>query len=96
VAFARESEPDTEEMRLAQGNLVRALDPLARGESALIDEPTVDPDEPSQLDVLRVVCAEDRRSVVAVPEDDLDLIGRPGVCERREGEREHEQHRNYQ
>jgi hypothetical protein len=42
------------------------------------------------------VRAEDRRAVVAVPEDDLDLIGGPGVRERGEREHDHEQYRNYQ
>jgi hypothetical protein len=83
-------------VRLAECHLVDALDALIGSESTLVHELAVDPDEPAELDVRRVVRAEDRRSVVAVPEDDLDLIGRPGVGERGEREHDHEQYRSYQ
>jgi hypothetical protein len=83
-------------VRLSECDVVDALDALVGSEPTLVHEPAVDPDEPAELDIRRVVRAEDRRAVVAVPEDDLDLIGGPGVRERGEREHDHEQYRNYQ
>jgi hypothetical protein len=83
-------------VRLAGCDVVDALNALVGSEPTLVLEPAVDPDEPAELDVRRVVRAKDRGPVVAVPEDDLDLIGGPGVCERGVREHDHEQYRNYQ
>jgi hypothetical protein len=93
-AIAGQAESDPEEVGLSQGHLVRPFDSLARGESALVDQASVDPDEPAEVYVLGVVRAEDRRPIVAVPEDHLDLIGRTRVGERWEGDRQRQQHRN--
>jgi hypothetical protein len=79
---------------LSQRHLVRPLDPFAGGQSALIDQSSVDPDEPTELNILGVVRSEDRRPILAVPEDHLDLVGRARVGERRNGGRQREQHRN--
>ena len=81
-------------MRLSQRHLVRPLDALTGSESALIDETSVDPDDPAEIHILGVVRSEDRRPILAISEDDLDLIGRTRVGQRRDGDRQGEQHRN--
>lgn len=93
---SRQAESDAEEVRLPQRHLVGSLDPPTGSESALIDEQSVDPDQPAEFDLLGVVGSEDRRPILAVPQDHLHLIGRTRVGERREGERECEQQRNQQ
>jgi hypothetical protein len=59
------------------------LDPFARVEPPLLDEPSIDPDQVPQRLVLGVVGADERRSVIAIPGDHHDLVRRSRISLRR-------------
>ena len=82
----RQSEPDPIEVGLSERHLVRPLDPLARLESSLLHEPSVDPDQVPQRLVLGVVGADDRRSIIAITCDHHDLVRRSRIRLRRDCE----------
>ena len=79
----REAEPDPVEVRLSERHHVRPLDPFARVEPSLLDEPSVDPDQVPQRSVLGVMGADDRRSVIAITCDHHDLVRRSRIRLRR-------------
>ena len=92
----RQAEPDPVEMRLSERHHVRPLDPLAGFEPSLLDEPPVDPDQVPQRLVLRVVSADERRSVVATPGDHHHLVRRPRISLRRHCENDKNTHAEQQ
>jgi hypothetical protein len=92
----REAEPDPIEVGLPERNLVRPLDPLAGFEPSLLDESSVDPDQVPQRLVLGVVCADDRRSVIAVPGDHHDLVRRSRISLRGHCENDDSTHTQQQ
>jgi hypothetical protein len=92
----RQAEPDPVEVRLSERHLVRPLDPLARVEPSLLDEPSVDPDQVPQRLVLGVVGADDRRSVIAVSGDHHDLVRRSRISLRRRCENDDSTHTQQQ
>jgi len=82
----RQAEPDPEEVGLAERLRVRSLDPFAGGQSPLLHESSVDPDEVPQRLVLGVVCADDRRWVITGSRDHHDFVRRSRVGMCRHGE----------
>jgi hypothetical protein len=79
----RQAEPDPIEVRFSERHLVRSLDPFAGGESPLLDESSVDPDQVPQRLVLGVVGADERGSVIAIAGDHHDLVRRSRISLRR-------------
>jgi len=92
----RETEPDPVEVGLSERHNVGSLDPLARGEPALLDEASVDPDQVPQRLVLGVVGADERRSVIAVSGDHHDLVRRSRISLRRRCENDKNTHAEQQ
>ena len=82
----RQTEPDPEEVGLSERLRVRPLDAFAGGQSPLLDDPSVDPDQVPQRLVLGVVRTDDRRWVIAGTRDHHDFVrrSRVGVCRDRE------------
>ena len=92
----RQAEPDPEEVGLAERLRVRSLDPFAGGQSPLLHESSVDPDEVPQRLVLGVVGADDRRSVIATTGDHHDLVRRSRISLRRRCENDESTHAEQQ
>jgi hypothetical protein len=92
----RQAEPDPVEVGFSERHLVRPLDPLARVEPSLLDEPSVDPDQVPQRFVLGVVGADERRSVIAVPGDHHDLVRRSRISLRWRCENDKNTHNEQQ
>ena len=92
----REAEPDPIEVGFSERHVVRPLDPLARVEPSLLDEPSVDPDQVPQRLVLGVVGADERRSVIAISGDHHDLVRRPRISLRGRCENDDSTHTQQQ
>jgi hypothetical protein len=92
----RQAEPDPEEVGLSERLRVRTLDPFAGGQSPLLHEPAVDPDQVPQRLVLGVVCADDRRRVITGARDHHDFVRRSRVGMCRHGECKEHAHNEQQ